>query len=577
MATEIELREINKLIKERFYLPTSQRGYRWDTQQVEDLLNDVYEFKEKANTQNGEFYCLQPIVVTKRDDGRYDVIDGQQRLTTIMIIQKFLNKRTYTIEYATRDGSSDFLENIKEYVESDDDLQESSKNIDFFFMSNAYLTVKKWFEETEEANDEFSLQDEFSTYLLKYCKVIWYEVDDGSKAESIFTRLNIGKIPLTNAELIKALFLKKSNYDSLQDPSYLRQLEIANEWDTIENTLQNDKVWYFINPSYRTSLDTRIEYIFDVIADKSSRDGENFTFYAFAERMENDSIFTIWKEIKDYFRIIMEWYGDQKLYHLIGFLTSSSNEITIRQLIHEYYTHQYKKDEFLDYIKELISEHFSTVDLADLSYEYSSDQTDIRDVLLLFNVITVMNKSNAYSRFPFDSYNMNAWSLEHIHAQNAEGIGNKKELWLAWIDEHLASFKQFTDEKYKEVVTMLENVDRENITGDIFNTLFTDISTMIQDDYGVDLHNIDNLALLDIGSNSSISNNFFDVKRRMIIDMDRNGDFIPVCTRNVFLKYYSKDTRQIHYWSESDRQDYLDAIKKTISEYLPAEEAEGNE
>lgn len=577
MATEIELREINKLIKERFYIPTYQRGYRWDTQQVEDLLNDVYEFKEKANTQNGEFYCLQPIVVTKRADGRYDVIDGQQRLTTIMIIQKYLNKRTYTIEYATRDGSSDFLENIQEYVEGDDDLQNSSKNIDFFFMSNAYLTIKNWFEETEEANEEYSLKDEFSTYLLKYCKVIWYEVDDGTKAESIFTRLNIGKIPLTNAELIKALFLKESNFDSITDPAYLRQLEIANEWDTIENTLQNDKVWYFINPSYKTPLDTRIEYIFDVIADKSSGDGENYTFYLFSERMESESVFDIWKEIKDYYRIIMEWYESQQLYHLIGFLTSSSTEITIRQLIYEYHTHRYKKDEFIDYIKDLIKEHFSYVDLDDLSYEYPSDQDDIRDVLLLFNVLTVMNKSSAYSRFPFDSYNKNNWSLEHIHAQNAEGIGNKKELWLAWIDEHLASFRLFTDEKYKQVVALLENVDRENITGDDFNTLFTDISSLIQDDYGVDLHNIDNMALLDVGSNSSISNNFFDVKRRMIIDMDRNGDFIPVCTRNVFLKYYSKDTRQIHYWSESDRKDYLNAIKKTISEYLPEEEVEIDE
>ncbi len=150
-------------------------------------------------------------------------------------------------------------------------------------------------------------------------------------------------------------------------------------------------------------------------------------------------------------------------------------------------------------------------------------------------------------------------------------------MWLAWIDEHLASFRLFTDEKYKQVVALLENVDRENITGDDFNTLFTEISSLIQDDYGVDLHNIDNMALLDIGSNSSISNNFFDVKRRMIIDMDRNGDFIPVCTRNVFLKYYSKDTRQIHYWSESDRKDYLNAIKKTISEYLPEEEVESDE
>lgn len=579
MANTIELREINKLIKEKFYIPTYQRGYRWDTQQVTDLLEDVYEFKGKANTQNGEFYCLQPIVVKKRDDGRYDVIDGQQRLTTIMIIQKYLEKRTFSIEYASRKGSSDFLENIADYAGNEEKDEDANKNIDYFFMTNAYNTVKAWFEEMIEANDEYSLPDEFSTYLLKYCKVIWYEVDDGANAESIFTRLNIGKIPLTNAELIKALFLRKSNYDEFGDAYYLRQLEIANEWDNIENTLQNDKVWYFINAQYKTPLDTRIEYIFDIIAEKTPKDGENYTFYKFAERMESDSddVFDIWKEIKDYFRIIMEWYEDQTLFHLIGFLTSSNYDVTIEELINEYFDNDYKKDEFVEYVNDLIKEYFEDIDIDNLSYDYSGDQDAIRDVLLLFNVITVMKKSSAYSRFPFDSYNKNKWSLEHIHAQNTEGIGNSKELWIAWIDEHLASFKQFTDDKYSDVVELLEDVDRDNITKEVFDNLFEEISDMIQDDYGVDLHNIDNMALLDIGSNSAISNNFFDVKRRMIIDMDRNGEFIPVCTRNVFLKYYSKDASQIHYWSASDREDYLAAIKNMLADYLPEKEEEENE
>jgi len=544
------------------------------------LLEDVYEFKGKANTQNGEFYCLQPIVVKKREDGRYDVIDGQQRLTTIMIIQKYLEKRTYSIEYATRPGSSDFLANIAEYAEDEEKDKDANKNIDYYFMTNAYLTVKDWFEEMIEANDEYSLPDEFSTYLLKYCKVIWYEVDDGANAESIFTRLNIGKIPLTNAELIKALFLRKSNYEEAKekDPTYLRQLEIANEWDHIENTLQNDKVWYFINPQYKTALETRIEYIFDIIAEKSSRDGENYTFYKFAERMENENIFVIWDEIKKYFRIIMEWYEDQELFHLIGFLTSSTNTVTIEELIKEYFEKEYKKDEFVDYVKTVIKEQFDGIDIEELSYEDGSDKEIIKDVLLLFNVITVMKKSSAYSRFPFDSYNKNHWSLEHIHAQNSEGIGHSKELWLAWIDEHLSSFKQFPDEKYKDVVEMLEDVDRENITGEIFEGLFNDISTKIQDDYGVDLHNVDNMALLDISSNSAISNNFFDVKRHMIIEMDRKGEFIPVCTRNVFLKYYSQDPSQIHYWSASDREDYLNAIKSMLKEYLTdSEEVQENE
>lgn len=573
MENIIELREINKLIKEKFYIPTYQRGYRWGKEQVEELLKDIYEFMGTANIQNGEFYCLQPIVIMKRDDGGYEVIDGQQRLTTIMIIQKYLKKITYSIKYASREGSAEFLENIEENTENKE-TRNDYRNIDFFFMTDAFKTIKKWFEDVIKEKEEYSLPDEFSTYLLKYCKVIWYEVDASVVAENIFTRLNIGKIPLTNAELIKALFLRESNFQEVGDMVYLRQLEIATEWDNMENTLQNDKVWYFVNPSYAIPLETRIEYIFDIIAQKHPGDGENHTFLWFAERMETESIASIWKEIKKYYRIIMEWFEDQDLFHLIGFLTSSKSNKTIRDIIMAYFEGTFKKDEFEDYVKGMIRDYFRNVDIEELTYQEVNDYNKIKDVLLLFNVITVMKESNAYSRFPFDSYNKNNWSLEHIHAQNTEGMGNSKELWIAWIDEHLASFRQFTGEAYKKVIKKLENVDRENLTWTEFETIFTEIFELIKDDYGSELHRINNMALLEIDANSSISNNFFDVKRRMIIEKDRKGEFIPVCTRNVFLKYYSKDPSQIHYWSESDREDYLQEIKNTLSKYLVKEEEE---
>lgn len=566
MPNLLELREINKLIRERFYIPTYQRGYRWDEHQVKELLDDIYEFMHTGNTLEGEFYCLQPIVVKKRSDGSYDVIDGQQRLTTFFIIQKYLQKRTYQIEYASRVGSKGFLENIVANVEGN--TEQKNNNVDYFFMSKAYETVKEWFVQRENEVDDFTLYDEFNICLGKYCKVIWYEVEDDANAESIFTRLNIGKIPLTNAELIKALFLRKSNFEEAGTDHYLRQLEIASEWDAIENMLQRDEVWYFINPRYAEAPATRIEYIFDLIAGKMANSYRNYTFMMFTSTIEEEGIEKVWSQVKKHYQIIMEWYQNQTLYHLIGFLTSSKSGITLTQLILEYYSGEYTKSGFTNYIIQLINKYFSGVNLDELSYD--SDKAMIRDILLLFNVVTVMNKSNAYSRFPFDSYNKNksGWSLEHIHAQNSEGMGKSKDLWISWIDEHLKSFRQFGDERYRVVVDKLESVDRDNLTKEEFDSLFIEISEMIKDDYGVELHNIDNLALLDMRNNSSVSNNFFDVKRNMIIEKDRNGEFIPVCTRNVFLKYYSSDPSQIHYWSAIDREDYLNAIKTSLSQFI---------
>ncbi len=570
MSNTIELWEVNKLINKKFYIPTYQRGYRWDEQQVEDLLNDLYEFKNTANTNVGEFYCLQPIVVKKSGD-YYDVIDGQQRLTTILIILKYLRqRRSFSIEYATRPDSEKYLDGICERAKE----EIVGKNIDFFFMKKAFDTVEEWFERVTEENEEYSLETEMTTYLLRYCKVIWYEVDDGVDAESIFTRLNIGKIPLTNAELIKALLLKESNFSEGGKVTYLRQMEIASEWDMIENTLQDDKVWFFINRQYSRQPEVRIEYIFDSIYFIDYKtNGEFATFHKINEMLKNMTVDDVWKKAKDYFQIIMEWYNNQEYYHLIGFITSRQLN-SIEDLIYEYNAYNYTKTEFLGSIKKSIKRKLKKIgDISEL--DYSDNAEDISTVLLLFNVLTVMNKSNAYSRFRFDEYQKNEWSLEHIHAQNAEGILNSAEAMRAWIDEHLISFRTFVDSKgsnkYKRIVDMLEKFDRKHITKDSFTKMFDAICREIESDYGSDLNNISNIALLDKNTNSALSNSFFDVKRRKIIDKDRNGEFIPVCTRNVFLKYYSEDPSQIHYWSKTDRTDYLNAIKHTLEEYLMEE------
>ena len=213
MSNCIEIIEINKLIKNHFVIPSYQRGYRWDKKQVEDLLNDILEFRDKPAKSDDEFYCLQPIVVKKTKNGEYDVIDGQQRLTTIMIILKYLNKMTYSINYVSRKGSKDFLDNICN--ESQNDI--SDRNIDFFFMKTAYNVVRDWFETKIDELDEPTLGDELYIVLGKKCKVIWYVVDDYANVENVFTRLNIGKIPLTNAELIKALFLQSKLLSSNEE------------------------------------------------------------------------------------------------------------------------------------------------------------------------------------------------------------------------------------------------------------------------------------------------------------------------------------------------------------------------
>lgn len=317
---KLVLKSINDLLGSKFYIPSYQRGYRWKNQQVKDLLKDLWEFKSNPpKHEDGKekpFYCLQPVVIKPTENDNWEVIDGQQRLTTILIILNYFNqtefktaKQVFDLKFETRTDSQEFLENI-------DNEALAAKNIDYFHINNAYKVISSWFEELEKTNS--AAKGDFYTILINDTKIIWYEVNDGSDTIDIFTRINMGKIPLTNAELIKALFLKNTNFKKVSpDKIRLKQLQIASEWDKIEYTLQDNSFWYFISNNSR-NFATRIEYIFDLMKNKKKDDEEYFTFYAFYDDFEkskdtneNPDIDAIWLTIKKYFLTFEEWYKDR--------------------------------------------------------------------------------------------------------------------------------------------------------------------------------------------------------------------------------------------------------------------------
>lgn len=133
-------------IEGKFFIPNCQRGYRWDTDEVIRLLDDVYNLKAKSG-QVSKNYCLQPVVVKKLGEKFFEVIDGQQRFTTLFIIYNYMDSEAdFSLTYETREKSADFLGNIKNR------LEHSNENIDYYFMANAYNTVKKWFDEKIKAD-----------------------------------------------------------------------------------------------------------------------------------------------------------------------------------------------------------------------------------------------------------------------------------------------------------------------------------------------------------------------------------------------------------------------------------------
>lgn len=558
MTNTITMKTINELLETAaFIIPSYQRGYRWDEQQVKNLLNDILQF---MNEGTSAFYCLQPIVVRKTEKQEvglsvYEVIDGQQRLTTISLILTYLNEEPYSLTYETRPDSFQFLKGIKEEIEKEKD----ARNIDFHFFENAFVTIQDWFERPRD--NRRTLRQKFLIALGESVKVIWYEVSPSIEVREVFSRLNIGKIPLTNAELIKALILSKTPRN--------QQFELANEWDQIERRLRHDRLWYFIQP--KSAYTNRIEFLFDIYTGNISHKHHD-PFYTFYKIQEEANFEQVWLQIKSYLARFNEWYDDRKLYHYLGYLTQQK---PITYFINLYDSDSIKdKREFRKVLKSEIKKDIEGIKVDELTYG-GRDNTQIKKVLLLFNIATTLNQKNDEARFPFDRYMKERWSIEHIHAQNTEGL-SRKDQWLAWIQDAIYMLEQLDQineqEHYQELIQkLIEHKSEKDITQDMFEQLFDSVLDETEEQFGSNIHGIENLVLLDQATNSALSNHFYPVKCRRLKEYDKQGSFIPICTRNAFMKYYSKEIDNFQLWTEQDRHDYLEAIDQSLKIFCKGE------
>lgn len=541
-------------IEGKFYVPSYQRGYRWGRDEVTRLLEDI-----SANgTKN---YCLQPVVVRKSGD-RFELIDGQQRLTTLFILLQYIKREfkpritiKYELSYETREKSAEFLNNI--------DATMADSNIDFFHIYQAYQAIDDWFKSQE---DDVVAADDIYGYLVKYVKIIWYEVGEDEDAIALFARLNIGKIPLTSAELVKAMFLSKDNNP---DMNREKQEEISLQWDNIEKELHNDSLWAFLTNYNARNYQTRIDLVLNLIAQMPSDNKDKyFTFFKFDKKRKTEKLTDIWKEIQHTFLILKDWYESHELYHKIGYLIASRAESlgTIYLL-----SKDKKKSEFVEELDKLIKKSiYINKNYAELSYDKAGDYSKISRLLLLFNVESVRQIDEKAQRFPFDKYKDKAsWSLEHIHAQQSEGM-RKQEEWKEWLRLHIRSVKVVSNEGVL-IGKMQECIDKATLERKEFESVQKEVIKALSVEGNAEyVHSISNMALLNSNDNAALNNSTFDVKRNVIIKMDKEGKYIPFCTKMVFLKYYTpSEDNQLHFWGQGDRIAYVQAINKVLCDYLP--------
>ena len=580
-----------------FVIPSQQRGYKWTPKNVEELLKDLWEFT-KQKTKN--IYCLQPIAVVKNGECEYEVLDGQQRLTTLFLLYKYLTqKNAYTLNFERDSTEYDksrwkFLNDIDKEEKLD-----NSHQIDRFYIKEAYKKIKNFFESFEKNQPSVFADSEnkdikqiFRSLLdasrcQKSVQVIWYETPK-EKAHETFRNLNSGKISLTNTDLIKALLLNRVNgLPANQHETVARQFE------EMEQTLKLDHFWHMLSSEVPKYPHTRMDLLFNVVANVEEKEVQidyRTSFRRFAE----ESLEQKWQQVRHTFLRLYDMYMDMYSYHYIGFLTYYKTGDSIKRL-HELISDNEKmdKNEFIEKLRGDIKKAINPNDqkqIEDYSYTDSS-RKELRELFLLHNIETLLQRyqtlknseqyklQHEYEQFPFELLYKQSWDIEHIASQTTNELKNEKdrEDWLKSVKVDYLSYFNNNNNAFEKTK---DKKDFDKLYEEIINYIKKENQDYIEED---NKNNIGNLVLLDKHTNRSFHNSLFPRKRRIVImadglasenDEEQNvvRQFIPICTKQCFTKAYNKSSDvKLGEWLQDDANEYLKDIKEKLNKYFTNE------
>lgn len=582
---EMPLKNVRDLLGKNYYIPNYQRGYRWGKDEVTKLLDDIWDF---ASHGKSEFYCLQPLIILPQEPSdaeetvRYEVLDGQQRLTTLNLIVHYINEhfrgnKKYPemyLHYQTRPESSKAFSSIHIGEDGRVRMEDGLKpNIDFWHIERAYACIHSWF--SKKAEDARFNDNTFQELFLDKVKVIWYKIDRGEDPIKVFERNNIGKIPLADVELIKAFILKG---DNRSDRNHLRrQLEIAREWDEIEQGLRNPNLWAFIFGN-KPMPDICIGQLF-VVALKLEDEKKPKVYDIVEKNLEKKEGYleSLWQRVKDLYSMIVDWYYDHKAYHYIGYLTQMGVKV---QSIYALRSEDDTKAQFIDKLRSEISEgeirklHYSQEDGfyklngGEKSKELYGGE-EVRSLLLLYNIELCLREGST-ERFPFETLQIEGekriiWDIEHIDSQTPREIQSKKEqnVWLETTREALGS--KIAQELGDRITKYISQESNEQENFEALREQLQDLAGEKEDNYS---QSIGNLALLDAGTNRSYGNSLFINKRAELQKREQQGQFIPQGTKIAFMKYFSGSRLALDKWSTEDKCAHEAYIYDLVKDYI---------
>jgi uncharacterized protein with ParB-like and HNH nuclease domain len=593
-----------------FIVPSYQRGYRWEPDQVNKLLDDLYEFDELQRNNNqfvGNFYCLQPIVVKKLscdeistkmgqsyqinvDEDYYEIIDGQQRMTTMYILLKFILRDSdpFDLEYE-RDqfinfGRRTLLQQLPNILESTN--KSDSTYADEYYILQAADTIKNWFDLKKTETKKNNIKSQLEDCVCEKTKVIWYEIDKNANCYSVFKNINNGKIPLTDAELVKAMLLNSKHFTNNVTIDTLvkqEQNRYSRLWDEIQKSLENKDLWSFITGGANAELSTHIDLLIELIVkinDSSYVGHGDHKFFSYFEEKLNkatnkkDYIEWVFEELRKCFRTLQDWDNDYENHNYIGYLlTYSGKDLSSRieyiiKLQEKY--NNLSKNEFHNHLVSTIRSSFKNLSIDTINYEDNGKQ--VEKLLMLFNIEEL---NDIHQKFNF-YINKDGWSIEHIKAQHSEIVEEKKIIQDDYMNKEKSSMlkkrNMTTDQTLisliDQLISRIDNfVNNPNATKSDFELLAENINQSIDGFDNVTMHMLGNLALLSKSDNSAFGNSPFYEKRNTLNiwlrDLSKN---IPHSTEKAFHKMYSTQQYSLDFtrWSKQDFDDMFIIQKQKL-------------
>ena len=578
-----------------FLIPTYQRGYKWtstdEDSQVVVLMRDLYTAFEK----NTDRYYLQ-FITLKGNNNNLEVIDGQQRLVTLTIIFSLLfnfeelqgedNFVRGKLIYQIRDNfiKKYIYENINLILESEewdafilDDPD--NNNQDVFYIYHATKAIYDFLKNVDKQN--------FYHYLCDKTLLIVNLLDVNMNSEKIFINVNKGVI-LKDEDLVKGLLITKIPLDN-QDQKYrLAETEInevranlGRQWDDLTHWVSQENIRQF----YKIECDenNRLSWLIQLAYPDVENNGKSNPIFSYLDELHRDKKQTateIFRKIRKTMLTLNDWFYEPELHNLLGYILHARNSNELRNVWNKLNPLSNKQD----ILKKLKSICINLLPLDEskekLNKElnYSDHKQDLFNLFLAIDVAKFLPIINHKAvSYDFSKITLDNWSIEHIFPQNEKDLKQIDVLGkfdLKMLKEVLSEDIGKMDIEYEsktETILALYNKIQQNDTEFEIDNEELEALGYLLENKASDLHKLGNLALLPQGINCSLSNHFFDRKRKIIVEKVSAGDFVPFHTYDVFSKLIIENQTSLHVWSRADilkHEEYINNQMTNIMYYL---------